>query len=137
MKSLTELFKENFLTKFLDARQHQLLSNAMQKKYFKTGEVIIRYGDIGNEYYVLSYGTCKVTIYIKGTKPEDPQLETKIDFIKTIKAYPDQESPQPMIGFGEIALLYDDQRTASVTALTNCEAWVLSGNIFKHIIAAH
>ena len=44
----------------------------MQKKYFNTGEVIIRYGDIGNEYYVLSYGTCKVTIYIKGTKPEDP-----------------------------------------------------------------
>ena len=109
----------------------------MQKKYFKTGEVIIRYGDIGNEYYVLSYGTCKVTIYIKGTKPEDPQLETKIDFIKTIKAYPDQEPPQPMIGFGEIALLYDDKRTASVTALTNCEAWVLSGNVFKHIIAAH
>ena len=42
-----------------------------------------------------------------------------------------------MIGFGEIALLYNDKRTASVTALSNCEAWVLSGDVFKHIIAAH
>ena len=42
-----------------------------------------------------------------------------------------------MIGFGEIALLYNDKRTASITAVTNCEAWVLSGDIFKHIIAAH
>ena len=43
----------------------------------------------------------------------------------------------PMIGFGEIALLYNDKRTASVTAISNCEAWVLSGDVFKHIIAAH
>ena len=42
-----------------------------------------------------------------------------------------------MIGFGEIALLYNDKRTASVTALTECEAWVLSGDVFKHIIAQH
>ena len=42
-----------------------------------------------------------------------------------------------MIGFGEIALLYNDKRTASVSALTGCEAWVLSGDVFKQIIAAH
>lgn len=54
-----------------------------------------------------------------------------------MKAYPDQQPADPMIGFGEIALLYNDKRTASVTALTNCEAWVLSGDVFKHIIAAH
>ena len=109
----------------------------MFKKYFKTGEVIIRYGDMGHEYYVLNYGTCKVTVYNKGTKPNDPQLETKINFVKTMKSYPDQIPSEPMIGFGEIALLYNDKRTATVTALTNCEAWVLSGDVFKHIIAAH
>ena len=30
-----------------------------------------------------------------------------------------------MIGFGEIALLYNDKRTASVTAISDCETWVL------------
>ena len=42
-----------------------------------------------------------------------------------------------MVGFGEIALLYDDKRSASITALTNCEVWVLSSDVFKHLIAAH
>ena len=40
-----------------------------------------------------------------------------------------------MIGFGEIALLYNDKRTADVTAMTDCEVWVLSGDVFKQIIA--
>jgi CRP-like cAMP-binding protein len=40
-----------------------------------------------------------------------------------------------MIGFGEIALLYNDKRTASITALTDCDTWVLTGECFKFIIA--
>ena len=40
-----------------------------------------------------------------------------------------------MIGFGEIALLYNDKRTADVTAIDECETWVLSGDVFKQIIA--
>ena len=44
----------------------------MYKKHFKAGEIIIRYMDMGTEYYVLSYGTCKVTIYANGTNPDDP-----------------------------------------------------------------
>lgn len=40
-----------------------------------------------------------------------------------------------MIGFGEIALLYNSPRTASVSALTECQMWVLAGDCFKHIIA--
>jgi len=42
-----------------------------------------------------------------------------------------------MIGFGEIALLYNDKRTASVTAISDCETWVLSGDVFKQIIAVN
>lgn len=42
-----------------------------------------------------------------------------------------------MIGFGEIALLLNDKRTASVIAMGDegCECWVLSADVFKHIIA--
>ena len=41
-----------------------------------------------------------------------------------------------MIGFGEIALLQNDRRTASIEASTDCETWVLNGDVFKAIIAA-
>lgn len=45
-------------------------------------------------------------------------------------------SPNPeMIGFGEIALLMNDKRTATVLAATDCECWVMSADVFKHIIA--
>ena len=37
--------------------------------------------------------------------------------------------------YGEIALLYNDKRTASITAITDCETQVLSGDVFKQIIA--
>lgn len=40
-----------------------------------------------------------------------------------------------MIGFGEIALLQNDKRTASIVAQTDCETWVLNGDTFKAIIA--
>ena len=40
-----------------------------------------------------------------------------------------------LVGFGEIALLYNDKRTASITAMTDCTTWVLSGNVFKQVIA--
>lgn len=42
-----------------------------------------------------------------------------------------------MIGFGEIALLQNDRRTASIDAETDCETWVLTGDVFKMIIALH
>lgn len=36
--------------------------------------------------------------------------------------------------FGEVALLYESARTATVTALTDVKIWQLDGNIFKRII---
>ena len=44
-----------------------------------------------------------------------------------------------MIGFGEIALLLNDRRTATVTAKSaqGCDTWVLAADVFKHIIASN
>ena len=107
----------------------------MFARKFNAGENIIRYGDMGNEYFVLGKGSVRVTVYQPGTNPFDPKIQTKISFQKDLHANPDLDPTQGMIGFGEIALLYNDKRTASITALTDCDTWVLTGECFKLIIA--
>ena len=85
-KALIELFKTNFLTRHIDQSQHIVLANAMFKTDVKEGNDIIKYGDIGDKYYVLARGSCRVTVYHKDTNPADPDLSDKIDFVKTIAA---------------------------------------------------
>lgn len=133
---LVELFTNSFLTKSIDPKNHLVLAKAMFGRNFVNEQVIIRYGDMGSEYFVLAKGKVRVTVYQPGTDPKDPQLHTKVAFEKTLEVNPQQDgSVDEMIGFGEIALLYNDKRTASITAITDCETWVLSGDVFKHIIA--
>lgn len=62
-------------------------------------------------------------------------MNEKVSFEKILDSKAKSNTNDELIGFGEIALLYNDKRTASVTAVTDCETWVLSGDVFKQIIA--
>ena len=101
---------------------------------FKAGQSIIRYGEMGSEYFVLSKGQVRVTVYKPGTNAFDPNIAEKMAFEKVLDPMNNGNEGE-MIGFGEIALLYNDKRTASITAISDCETWVLSGDVFKQIIA--
>lgn len=37
-------------------------------------------------------------------------------------------------GFGELALLYNDKRSATIEAIEDCETYTLDGTIFKTLI---
>lgn len=87
--------------------------------------MIIRYGDVGHEYFILDQGVVEIIVYKEGTPASDPDLNKKIAFSKFINTG---------IGFGEIALLYNALRTATVRAAENCQCWVLEGKVFKNII---
>jgi CRP-like cAMP-binding protein len=114
-------------------KDHLTLADAMFKKHFTYGEDIIRFGDIGAEYFILATGRVKVTVYTPGTNPFDPKIQDKITAVKELVPEPE------MIGFGEIALLLNDRRTATVSAASKegCDTWVLSADVFKYIIASN
>lgn len=78
---------------------------------------------------MLKSGVVKVIVYEPGSKIED----NKVKFEKELSADP------KMIGFGEIALLMNSKRTASIIAVSKggCESWVLSADVFKYIIASN
>ena len=111
----------------------------MFSQTFSAGENIIRFGEIGSEYFVLAKGKVRVTVYRQGTNPSDPpaELAKRVAFEKVLQPETNAANTKlsTLVGFGEIALLYNDKRTASITALTECETWVLSGDVFKQIIA--
>jgi cAMP-dependent protein kinase regulator len=132
-QKIIKLFQNSFLTKHLEMKDHLTLADAMFKKHFTYGEDIIRFGDIGTEYFVLATGRVKVTVFTPGTNPFDPKIQDKITAIKELVPEPE------MIGFGEIALLLNDRRTATVSAASKegCDTWVLSAEVFKYIIASN
>ena len=119
------MLKANFLTKNLNEDEITRLAQAMTKKTFREGELIIKYGDIGFNYYILAKGNVKVTVYKEGTSPNDPQIENKIQIVKWLGSG---------VGFGELALLYNDKRSASIQALEICETYTLDGALFKGMI---
>jgi CRP-like cAMP-binding protein len=115
----------SFLTKHLSRQDLTALALAMQKRTYNTNENIITYGDFGNEYFILDQGAVEILVYKEATDPKDPDLSNKVAFSKFISTG---------IGFGEIALLYNDKRTATVRAAEHCQCWVLEGRVFKNII---
>lgn len=97
----------------------------MKKETYKEGDLIIRYGDIGCNYYVLAKGNVKVTVYKKGTDPKDVDNDSSILVVKYMGCG---------VGFGELALLYNDKRSATIQALESCETYALDGTLFKGMI---
>lgn len=63
LAEIIPLLKDNFLTKNLNEEEISCLAQAMTKKTFDKGELIIKYGDMGMSYYVLAKGNVKVTVY--------------------------------------------------------------------------
>lgn len=47
---------------------------------FNKNDLIIKYGDFGNSYYILDSGVVEVIVYNEGTDPKDPELNQKIAF---------------------------------------------------------
>jgi CRP-like cAMP-binding protein len=48
----------------------------MKVQQYLKKEIIIKYGDVGGSYFILSKGNVKVTVYKKGTPADDPNLES-------------------------------------------------------------
>ena len=77
---------------------------AMDTVKFKPGQTIIRQGDEGDSFYVLGAGTCDISIRGKGS------------VMKASRG----------VAFGELALMFNQRRAATVTAESDVVAWQAS-----------
>eukprot|EP01012_Entosiphon_sulcatum_P018573 TRINITY_DN2330_c0_g1_i1.p2 TRINITY_DN2330_c0_g1~~TRINITY_DN2330_c0_g1_i1.p2 ORF type:complete len:424 (-),score=102.06 TRINITY_DN2330_c0_g1_i1:322-1593(-) len=113
---LRRALANNILFASLDERDMKVVYDAMFERRYKSGDVIMRQGDEGDNFYVLDEGECKITIEREG-KP-----------IKVILA-------QPGDCFGELALMYGTKRAATITATEDSRCWAIDRHAYRKILA--
>lgn len=89
----------------------------MEEKKIAPGQQVIKEGEDGSELFVVEQGTLTCTKVFPGNS--QPTV---------LKKY------QPGEAFGELALLYNAPRAATITADTDCQLWCLDRDTFNHIV---
>lgn len=100
----------------LDPKDLATVIDAMQEKSVLEGEYVIKEGDHGDHLFVVDEGTLECSKRVSNTEE------------KFIKNYAKGE------GFGELALLYNTKRQASIRARTDCVLWMLDRDTFNNIV---
>lgn len=101
----------------LEEKEFNIVVDAIEEVKGVAGEIIIKEGDQGDCMYVLESGSLDCTKIFAGNK--DPTH---------LKVY------QPGEGFGELALLYNAPRAATITSKTDYVIWRLDRDTFNHIV---
>jgi len=114
---IMEILRDSLLFRHLDEAQLTTVKDAMFEVNHNTGDMIIKQGDDGDNFYVIDTGS--VDVYIKG--PEDPE-DKKIHQLGQGDA------------FGELAIMYNAPRAATCKAATSCKLWALDRVSFKVIV---
>ena len=93
------------------------LYESISIKGFKPGQVIIKEGEAGDEFYILYSGS----VHISRDTPAGDSI-----------ALADLDASMNIF-FGETALISNDVRTATVTAIGDCQTLVLSSRKFHEL----
>lgn len=117
-KAIKEKMENNFLFGSLNPIEKKKILDAVQAVKYNAGDVIIKEGDEGDSFYIVENGALDCTkVLSEGAEPT------------FLKEYAPGES------FGELALLYNAPRAATITGKSaTCELWSLDRSTFNNII---
>jgi cAMP-dependent protein kinase regulator len=101
----------------LDEKEMQVVIDAIEEVKSPAGAFIIKEGQQGDCMYVLESGSLLCTKVLKG-QTEPTKLKTYV----------------PGEGFGELALLYNAPRAATIQAVEDSIVWKLDRDTFNHIV---
>jgi len=112
---LTKVVEGMLLFKSLDEDQFRQVIDAMFEKVVEPGDTLIKEGDDGDYFYIIESGKFDVYKLIAGEN-------------KNVHQYDSSGS------FGELALLYNAPRAATITANTAGNVWVMDRATFRRIV---
>jgi len=115
---LNQALGNHLMFRHLEDDERERVFGAMFEKIFKEGDVIIRQGDEGDNFYVVESGRCD--IYVQRSASEPPQIVSSVTTGGS---------------FGELALLYGTPRAATVVAKTpQVHCWALDRSSYRAIL---
>ncbi|XP_072921323.1 cGMP-dependent protein kinase 2 isoform X1 [Hemitrygon akajei] len=108
---ITAAFNKNQFLKRLEMQHIRDMVECMYEKNYQVGDYVIKQGEPGNHLFVLAEGNLEVR--------QNSKILTLIGI---------------WTAFGELAILYNCTRTASVKAVTCVKTWVLDREVFQNIM---
>ncbi|KAA0197375.1 cAMP-dependent protein kinase type II-alpha regulatory subunit [Fasciolopsis buskii] len=112
---LTQATKDILLFRCLDDDQMKDVIDAMFERHVSPGEKVITLGEDGDNFYVIEKGVYDIIVKIQGEE-------------KTVGKYENKGS------FGELALMYNTPRAATILATTEGVLWAMTREVFRSIV---
>jgi cAMP-dependent protein kinase regulator len=117
IEKITKRLKQSFLFQSLDDREFKIVVDAMDEKRYRAGEFVIKQGEDGSELFVVESGTLSCSKLFSG--------KAEPTFLKKYEAGE---------AFGELALLYNAPRAASIASDNDSLLWSLDRDTFNNIV---
>ena len=117
IERITGKVNQSFMFSALDEKELKTVIDAMEENLFKKDEAVIKQGEDGEVLYLLETG--KLDCFKKFNKDE------KDTFLKNYL---------PGEAFGELALLYNAPRAATIIATEDSKMWSLDRATFNNIV---
>ncbi|GMK58579.1 hypothetical protein CspeluHIS016_0600210 [Cutaneotrichosporon spelunceum] len=122
--------KDNFLFKNLDEEQEMDVLTAMREVTIPAKETIIQQGDAGDYFYIVEDGELEVFVKKDG-QTLDLSAGDSETLGKRVVVYHEGAS------FGELALMHNAPRAATIVSTTPCTLWALDRVSFRTILLDH
>lgn len=111
-KNIQEAIANNeFISHIIKEKRLIEVTKHMYLADIKSNEIIIQEGEIGSQMFISAGGTFEIILNNK-----------VLDYFDDFRV------------FGELAILYNERRKATIRCKTDCKVWILEGKIFKDIV---
>lgn len=114
---IIDKLSQAFMFGALDNRERQIVIDAMEELQFKEGDTVIKQGDDGDILYLVDQGELDC---FKTFRREEGDVHLKVY--------------KPGEAFGELALLYNAPRAATIIAKTDAVIFSLDRDCFNNVV---
>jgi CRP/FNR family cyclic AMP-dependent transcriptional regulator len=127
MEKYMSLLQETALFMSLSAKEIGKVLEIAREVKFAEDDIIMKEGDFGDTLYIIRKGTVEVAkcLTMEGMEDDDRAMEKNKVFTRL------DESQHAV--FGEIALLEDTKRTATIRAVTDCICYEIRKDDFLRL----